>query len=253
MPLNSYSGGYKSGQSQYALKDFYDHVKNLDFDGLQFDEKLLDEDTNASINYISNIPVGYGLGSSGALTAAVFERYFIKNQSFTLDELQSVFSQIESFFHGSSSGLDPLVSFFNQALLVNSDGKIEFFDFEANPFQFYLVDTGMSRNTANFVKIFKSKLEDIAFANAVKRLGQLNNQAIEFLRSGNENLKEVFDEISKLQQDYFSEMIPEIIKPLMIKNHLKLCGAGGGGFFLGMCLKDEFDKMKGRKNFTPLF
>ena len=63
----------------------------------------------------SSIPQSYGIGSSGALCAAIYARYTTElippSGSITqkdIKELRHIFSGIESFFHGKSSGIDPL-------------------------------------------------------------------------------------------------------------------------------------------------
>ncbi|MFN5236819.1 MAG: mevalonate kinase, partial [Bacteroidota bacterium] len=67
----------------------------------------------------SDIPVGYGLGSSGALCAAVYDRY-CTSKTDDLAELKLIFSGMESFFHGSSSGIDPLTSYLDKPLLIRN-------------------------------------------------------------------------------------------------------------------------------------
>ena len=66
----------------------------------------------------SSIPQGYGVGSSGALVAAIYDKYASDKitvlENLTRDKLlklKSIFSMMESFFHGKSSGLDPLNSY----------------------------------------------------------------------------------------------------------------------------------------------
>ena len=50
----------------------------------------------------ANIPIGYGLGSSGALTAAIYD-LFVKNKDDQRDITKKL-GLMESFFHGQSSG-----------------------------------------------------------------------------------------------------------------------------------------------------
>ncbi|MBV5324262.1 MAG: hypothetical protein J0626_02775, partial [Rhodospirillaceae bacterium] len=64
-----------------------------------FNLKQLNNDCNDGIFFQSNIPIGYGIGSSGALTAAVFHRYVHhanRNSSVALTELQQQLAYIES-------------------------------------------------------------------------------------------------------------------------------------------------------------
>ena len=80
----------------------------------------------------SSIPQGYGVGSSGALVAAVYDKYAFGKitvlENLTKEKLlhlKAVFSLMESFFHGKSSGLDPLNSYLSLPILINSKDHIE--------------------------------------------------------------------------------------------------------------------------------
>ena len=66
----------------------------------------------------SNIPQGYGLGSSGALVAAFYDRYAKKKI------LKNIFSEMESYFHGESSGVDPLNCYLGSPILIKSQNEI---------------------------------------------------------------------------------------------------------------------------------
>jgi mevalonate kinase len=54
----------------------------------------------------STIPQGYGVGSSGALVAAIYDKYaqdksrFSRTHSRKIITVKNIFSQMESFFHG---------------------------------------------------------------------------------------------------------------------------------------------------------
>ena len=55
-----------------------------------------------------NIPTGYGLGSSGAVSAAVYDLFFPGADALSLEQQKEDLAAIESFFHGKSSGVDAL-------------------------------------------------------------------------------------------------------------------------------------------------
>ena len=84
----------------------------------QFDITSFEFDISQGLFFDSTIPQGYGVGSSGALVAAIFDRYEQENHS-TLDiaKLKRIFSQLEAHFHGASSGVDPLISYLNSPIL----------------------------------------------------------------------------------------------------------------------------------------
>ena len=87
---------------------------------------------------------------------------------------------------------------------------------------------------------FKSKIADEIFAQAIKEhLVPLNNGAIHNYIF-NESIWQNFVQISKWQLANMLEFIPAEIQKLWREGldsgdfALKLCGAGGGGFFLGL-------------------
>jgi len=91
-------------------------VNQLDFDRW--------EKEAAQLGVFANIPIGYGLGSSGAITAAAYRRYVVEPAS-ELASLREQLAALESYFHGKSSGLDPLVSYLDKAVYVSPSGNIE--------------------------------------------------------------------------------------------------------------------------------
>ena len=89
-------------------------------------------DLSKGLYFDSSIPKGYGVGSSGALVAAIYDCYALNKitvlENLTrqkLLKLKSVFSEMESFFHGKSSGLDPLNSYLSLPILISSNNNIQ--------------------------------------------------------------------------------------------------------------------------------
>lgn len=183
----------------------------------------------------SDIPLGYGMGSSGALVAAIVARW---GASVPEDPviLRKGFAMMESYFHGHSSGLDPLVSFLNKPVHISGD-TLSFPVFQLPERRFFLLDTGIPRDTATFVAGFKTKMELPAYTRAITGdLSLANQKAIHsLLHNHYVDFEEAVMSISNLQGDLFQSMVPESIRPFWQgSGHvLKLCGAGGGGFFLG--------------------
>ena len=202
-------------------------------------------DLSRGLYFDSTIPVGYGLGSSGALVAALYHRYSPHREA-DPRLLRPMLAQIESFFHGSSSGADPLVCFLDAPLVLRSSQEVEVVKIpeekEGGNGAIFLIDTGISRETGPLVRIFLSKCEDLNFDVRVEEeLGSLSNAAIQAFIQGDWNiLLPIFTAISQFQWTYFQEMIPASFRPLweasLHSTHykLKICGAGGGGFLLGM-------------------
>lgn len=188
-------------------------------------------------SFLSPIPVGCGLGSSGALVAG-FVATWSKALPDSLSQRKAGLAFLESYFHGSSSGLDPLVSLQNEAIHLIKGGEVLERPQTKIPPTFFLVDTQLPRSTAPLVQLFNRKLDSLDFRtllqddymNAVQR-------AISALITNDESvLWTNFREISEFQRHHFKEMIPEVIYDYWsgADYNLKLCGAGGGGFFLGL-------------------
>lgn len=188
-------------------------------------------------SFLSPIPVGCGLGSSGALVAG-FVATWSKVLPDSLSQRKAGLAFLESYFHGSSSGLDPLVSLQNEAIHLIKGGEVLERPQTNIPAAFFLVDTQLPRSTAPLVQLFTKKLDRHDFRtllqdyymNAVQR-------AISALITNDESvLRTNFREISEFQRHHFKEMIPDVIYDYWSgpNYNLKLCGAGGGGFFLGL-------------------
>ena len=76
----------------------------------KFNHKLLEKEIGDGLYFESSIPEGYGLGSSGALVAALYHRYAkngqVSSRSSTsktdIPQLKSDLAILESWFHGTS-------------------------------------------------------------------------------------------------------------------------------------------------------
>lgn len=221
-----------------------------------YDLTLFENEIKAGLKVISTIPVGYGLGSSGALVAAFFDRYCLNKEWFgDIQKLKVELGLLESYFHGASSGLDPLVSYLDSPVLIESSDACTKIDLPAkalSDFNLFLLNSGMERRTSPLVSIYKEKLEEGYFEKLVKEiLIPLNNEIIcEFIRGNYFVAHERGRELSELQFSYMPEMIPPSLHTLWSKGlesgdyFLKICGAGGGGFFMGAGkapVKSEFE------------
>ena len=128
IPYNFYNGALKVDEnpseeavkSNASLKRFVAYLKDLQNEQpelVTFNLEVLKADVERGMYFDSSIPQGYGVGSSGALVAAIYDKY-AHNKITVLEnltrekllQLKAIFSQMESFFHGKISGLDPLNS-----------------------------------------------------------------------------------------------------------------------------------------------
>ena len=260
IPYNYYKGALRMDgntteaavSSNAKLKAFAEHLTTLDSALVTFDHKRLTSDLNKGMYFDSSIPQGYGVGSSGALVAAIYDRYAFEKitvlENLTrqkLTKLKDIFSAMESFFHGKSSGLDPLNSFLSLPILIHSKSKIEPTGIPSQPQKgkaaVFLLDSGMTSETAPLVSIFLDNLEAPAFRKMMKHeFIAISDRCIEHFLSG--NISDLFSDVKKLSSvvlEHFSPMIPKRFRAVWKKGidtnayYLKLCGSGGGGYILG--------------------
>ena len=257
IPYNFFNGALKISESSdeeakksnLILSQFSAHLKTLDID---LDLNSFDNHIKKGMYFDSSIPKGYGVGSSGALVAAVYEKY--ANNKITVLEnltrekllvLKEIFSRMESFFHGKSSGLDPLNSYLSIPILIKSKNDINVTGIPSQKSNgsgaVFLLDSGQTGSTAPMVNIFMEKMKKEGFRN------MLNSQFIKhtnicvdsFLNGDLNNLFKSTKKLSQVVFENFKPMIPKEFHNLWKKGidngsyFLKLCGSGGGGYILG--------------------
>jgi mevalonate kinase len=219
-------------------------VNRLDLDGFKTDLKM-------GLFLESTIPQGCGVGSSGALCAAIFRRYAMESRlsgssgQENLQELKALFSEMEAYFHGTSSGLDPLTCYLDSPVLVDTEGNIKI---AAMPYRetshgidAFILSTGQPRIAAALVGSFIEKSRQIRFMDRITGIMMpLVNTCIEsMLKPDHTAFMTSLAGLSRYQFCYMEPMIPESLHDLWERGLesgdycLKLCGAGGGGFFLG--------------------
>ena len=212
-----------------------------------FDIVSFEFDVTRGLFFDSSIPQGFGVGSSGALCAALYDRYgtAVEHNTDSIVELKKKLSLLESHFHSASSGIDPLISYLGYGLLLTENQNLEKVtlpDYNRGSKGIFILDTGRARKTEPLVNLFLEKLKNKNFTRMMeKKLLPVNNSCIKyFLNQQTNALYTSFKELSWLQAEYFSPMIPQLLQNLWrqgLKNddyYLKLCGAGGGGFLLGI-------------------
>ena len=260
IPYNYYKGALRMDnstaetavQSNKKLQDFAKHLATVDTHLVQFDLDRLTADLAKGMYFDSSIPQGYGVGSSGALVAAIYDRYalekitVLENLTRTkLTKLKTIFAAMESFFHGKSSGLDPLNSFLSLPIMIHSKSEIEPTGIPSQSQHgkaaVFLLDSGMTSKTAPLVSIFLDNFEAPAFRKMMKdEFIAISDRCIEHFLSG--NIASLFSDVKKLSSvvlQHFSPMIPKRFLSIWKKGletnayYLKLCGSGGGGYILG--------------------
>lgn len=232
-------------QSRQSLIDFAEKSKSQTIDLERMRKEL-----QAGLWFDSTIPQGYGVGSSGSVIAAIFERYGKPTNN--PSENKELLARLEDYFHGSSSGIDPLVSYIQKPVIMHNLHEVEILKETPSLKGFFLVNTGKPRQSGPLLSIYREKMKDPQFKQGCAEvLATEVNFAIDAVTK-NDPMK-IFHHIwhiSKFQWEFFPEMIPTKERGLWAQGletgdyALKLCGAGGGGFLLGYSNKYSFSEMK---------
>jgi mevalonate kinase len=267
IPYNFYNGALKVDKnpteeaidSNASLKRFVSYLSKLDKDLVVFDIETLQNDVGAGMYFDSSIPQGYGVGSSGALVAAIYDKY-VSDKITVLEnltrekllKLKAIFSEMESFFHGKSSGLDPLNSYLSLPILINSKDNIVSTGIASQQTDgkgaVFLLDSGIVGETAPMVSIFMENMKNEGFRSMLKDQFIKHTDACvdDFLKGDMKSLFKNTKQLSKVVLNNFKPMIPKQFHELWKKGiesndyYLKLCGSGGGGYILGFT--ENFDR-----------
>ena len=259
LPYSFYKGTLKFSDNQSdfekksneSLQKYSDYLTTLELPkDFKIDVEAFKKDIEKGLFFDSNIPQGYGVGSSGALVAAIFEKYSFKKYNPStisktqLKDLKKVFGELESFFHGKSSGIDPLICYMNLPILIEnreSVDKVSIPKEEAGKGAIFLIDSGSIGETGPMVQIFFEKLKNEGFRKTLKEeFIKYNNACIDtFLNKEMTPFFKNLKNLSKRAYVHFKPMIPNNLYNAWKKGldtnayYLKLCGSGGGGYILG--------------------
>ena len=226
--------------SNRNIESLYEYIIQEDYLNDIINSDNLKEEIDSGLYFDSNIPIGSGLGSSGALVSSIISRYSkVDLKSFSNSEIKKIMSLVESKFHGNSSGFDPAVSYFNKPMLY-SNQKIKLIERIAfKDFKVYIIDSQIDSSTKKMIKVFEDKISKSEFRLFFNsKFINNTNQCINHLMNTSKLFRDSVKELSNDTFYNFQEMIPEKLKNKWkegIKNdsyYMKLCGSGGGGFFL---------------------
>ncbi len=268
IPYNSYKGALKlsdntterAKNSNSKLQEFYTYLSKINSKLVTFRLTEFKTAIDNGLYFDSSIPQGYGVGSSGALVAAIYDKYADDKitvlENLTKDKLlklKTIFSEMESFFHGKSSGLDPLNSYLSIPILINSKDNLEA---TGIPMQkegkgaVFLLDSEQVGETEPMVNIFMNKMKNEGFRKMISEdFAKITDDCIDDFLHG--NVKSLFGNVKQLSKLVFYNFKPMIPKPFhKLWQHgidtndyyLKLCGSGGGGYILGFT--KDYDKVK---------
>jgi len=277
LPLNYMSGSWDFPASIEAHKEvdtgllqFYQfgfnniHLKDL------FDWNQFLTDISKGLFFSSTIPQGEGLGSSGSLCAAFCATY-LKQEFETLFQtqrrmdLRNILSILEGHFHARSSGIDPYVSFLGKGLHLKG---MHLFEEIEHPRDFvislslkiklniYLVPSFKKRSTKEWVDRFREKYQEAKMTYWVHEKFVPNVQKVvnDFLNQDSQffiHLKEMAIDQFCFMPEFFAESITDLVNWSLKQESvaIKLCGAGGGGYYLLFYKGEstlEFEEIKKR-------
>ncbi len=243
-----YDMAVQSNNELHTYHDFFMKNKSL-IEEASLDILRFRKDLGNGLYFESNIPQGFGVGSSGALVAAIYEKY--STRRIEVDDqdsdrtLKYIFSLMESYFHGTSSGMDPLNCYIGEPLLFSSNDDIKRVSVPHHKNNrdgaIFLINSGFPSTTGPLVKRFLDKTLDSGYKRLIiDDLMPLNDMCIGYITRGNMiSFFEFLGKMSALQMELFRDMIPNRFVSLWRNGlssgdfSLKLCGSGGGGFLLG--------------------
>jgi len=258
MPLPRYSGQFRfsaasgdhrsktEAESNDALKKLLEFLK-ANASKFQFiDLELFEDEINQGLYFDSSIPIG--LGSSGALAAAIYERFLIYSQNNKFQTIKSDLAAIETHLNGKSIGLNPLVSLLNKPLIMKGKSSViadvDLSDFFKN-YTLFLINSDLPVNTDALVNILVEKKQNIQKKIDNEYIPIINQTIEAIIGSDFFSFERLISKYSEFQLSHLGALIPLHMKSYFeygIKSgdfYLKLCGSYSGGFILGIA-RDRF-------------
>jgi mevalonate kinase len=264
IPYTSFSGvlrmpegeaSFSERESNASLNRFASYLEELAALGslmADLDLSALRADIDRGLFFDSSIPQGYGVGSSGAMVAALYARYARNplpleeaHDAEKLKALKAEMAQMECYFHGKSSGMDPTICYLQLPLLVRSSEELGTVRMPSLPSDglggIFLLNSGTPGETQPMVQLFMEKLKEEGFRRLMTdRFKKYNDACVAaFLDGKTDVLLRELKKLSGLVLENFGPMIPNDYHSLWQKGidtnayYLKLCGSGGGGYILG--------------------
>ena len=236
-----------------------------------------------SIKINSEIPLGFGLGSSASYNSCIiisFSHILLKYFNFKIEKTQIIqFSnEGEKFFHnGIPSGIDVTTSIEGGIIYFKNINEYDFLcnnnidDVIYNKMCIYLINSKIKRDGGNFIKkVNNFKLNNNKkFYNIINKISQITEEIFNLSFSKNYNK---FFNLININQTLLKELListEEIDKIIKILNEENFCGkitgAGGGGFiltlfepekeknFIEIMKKNNFEYLKIKINYRKSF
>jgi mevalonate kinase len=240
--------GYWSTERGRNSKLTYGFIDYLLSDCSDFlDTHKVQQIADGHLFYRSTIKRGYGTGSSGAISAAIYDYCAISPaDDHDISSLRQQLSAIESFFHGKSSGFDPLISIKASPILRDQQGNYSLIDADVLPrrsiSKLSLLDSGGRRKVKGLVPRFiEMNREDPSIG---QQLVELNNNIIRRLLI-DEDISQDLANLSAFQLEHMRPMIIDQLASHWQRGlesgdyFIKLCGTGGGGYYLIYIINED--------------
>lgn len=222
----------------------------------------------------SQIPIGFGLGSSAALNASIVNGFtytickLINQDYLSKKVIARIANQAEKVYHTNPSGIDVSTSvngglvFFNNFNDYYTINNIDFFS--KNDIQIYLISTNKKRDCKTFTgKVSQLKEDNIKlFEESIQSIGNITQSIIQLVKQKEPiQIEEFFTLIKENQRllqtiNVSTDEIDNIIN-ILLKNNFygKITGAGGGGFivaFIHSSTVSKFKELSEENNFNVL-
>ena len=225
------------------------------------------ENTYFLISISSDIPVGFGLGSSAAYNVCIVNglclliNKLLNIDIFSKKDILLLSNESEKIFHnGTPSGIDASCSLYGGVINFRSineqnNVKIPLNNFFLNKIKFILINTKIQRNGGEFIKTvsnFKKNNPEL-FNNLINEIGDVTNNIINLIMKNQSDDDDCFKffELIKQNQKLLKNIcvsnneIDNIINILEKNEYVgKISGAGGGGFIICFVLKEKINDIQ---------
>ena len=241
------------------IKSIFERIKNI-----IKEEKIIYfiENNYFLVSITSDIPVGFGLGSSAAYNVCIVNglclliNKLLNNNIFNKKDILLLSNESEKIFHnGTPSGIDASCSLFGGVIIFNSihnqnNVNIPLNNFFLQKIKFILINTKIQRNGGEFIKTVSNfKKNNLKlFTELINEIGEVTNAITKLIMKDKSNESDYlkFFELIKQNQELLKKIcvsndeIDKIINLLENNGYVgKISGAGGGGFIICFVLKEK--------------